>query len=447
MPSANTPGASSTPPTVLLVDDSRVMRKAIGMILTQEFTLIEAEDGEDGWEKLTSNPEIQVIISDIEMPRLDGFGLLERLRNFEDIRISQMPVIIITGAEDEETRQSALDQGATDFVTKPVDKTQLLARVRTNARFTETRRTLEDTSYSLKSESTQDPITGLNSRRFFLQRGEQDIAYAKRHGQGLAVLRLDIDRFRRFYTDYGDDAVDDILVCIAKLLKSHARVEDTVARIGGSAFAVLAPSTSPVEAMILAERLRSAIAQNPAQWQNVSIPMTASIGLVTLSHHLEADITGLLKLAEDHLRQARRAGGDKLSSDDMVAASTASPVKSEASTRTAEIEPLAETLGDISIPEIPEEPGTAALEEIDLTESKALINKSGSLEPVGDQALSMDEALAALAAGDAHRVEPYLSSLLRQFLPFLEHCNDKLDLGIGVATQVVRHKIENPEEE
>jgi two-component system cell cycle response regulator len=362
-----------------------------------------------------------------------------------------MPVIIITGAEDEETRQTALEQGATDFVTKPVDKTQLLARVRTNARFTETRRTLEDTSYSLKSESTQDPVTGLNSRRFFLQRGQQDIAYAKRHGQGLAVLRLDIDKFRRFYDDYGDDAVDEILISVASLLKSHARVEDTVARVGGAAFAVLAPSTSPGEAMILAERLRYAIAQHPAQWQNVSIPMTASVGLVTLAHHLDSDISGLLKLAEDHLRQARRAGGDQLSSDDKAAAGAAQVASAQPAplepTQTAEIQPLGDALDDIGIPEIPDETGSAELEQIGLPAVELHTDDSPGLKPDNAEIPSMDEAMAALAAGEAHRVEPYLWSLLKQCLPFLEHCNDKLDLGIGVATQVVRHKIENPEEE
>jgi len=446
MPSMNKSDASAAPPTVLLIDDSRVMRKAISMILSQEFNLIEAEDGEDGWEKLTSNPEIQVVISDIEMPKLDGFGLLERLRNFEDVRISQMPVIIITGADDEETRQSALDQGATDFVTKPVEKSQLLARVRSSAKFTETKRNLEDTSYSLKSESTQDPLTGLSSRRFFLQRGEQDIAFAKRHGQGLALLRLDVDRFRRLYGDYGDDAVDDILIWIARLLKSHARVEDTVARIGGAAFAILAPSTSPGEAMILAERLRIAVSKNPYQWQNVSVPMTASVGMATLGQHLDSDIGGLLKAAEDRLREARRSGGDKLSSDETVAAGPAARVNPEtpsaAQAPHAEIEPLDASLGDFSLEDIPVLPDE--VEPIDLATSDP---GAVDMEPVAGDQLSVDQALTALTTGEAHRLEPHLWSLLTRCLPLLEYCNKKLDLGIGIATQVVRHKIENPDEE
>ena len=195
-------------PTVLVIDDSRVMRKAISKILAGEFEMVEAEDGETGWQQLTSHPEIEVVISDIEMPGLDGFELLTRLRNFEDVRISTMPVIIITATEDEETRQAALDKGATDFITKPIDRTQLLARTRALARYTETTRDLEETAITLKSETTHDPLTGLNSRRFFLQRGEQDIAYSRRHNQDMALLRVDIDKFRRLYTEYGDEIVD-----------------------------------------------------------------------------------------------------------------------------------------------------------------------------------------------------------------------------------------------
>ena len=419
---------------MLLVDDSRVMRKAISMILTQEFDLIEAEDGEDGWAKITSTPEIQVIISDIEMPKLDGFGLLERLRNFEDVHINQMPVIIITGADDEETRQSALDQGATDFVTKPVDKTQLLARVRANARFTETKRDLEETAISLKSDSTFDPITGLSSRRFFLQRGEQDIAYAKRHGQDLALIRIDIDHFRRLYADYGDEAVDEILLWLAKLMKAHARIEDTVARVGGASFAVLAPATSPSEAVVLGERLRNAISNKPFQRKDASIPLTASAGLVTLNRHPESNIADLLKLSEEQLRQARRSGGNRIHSDQLLEPAA---VVAPAPTQTVAKEPEA----------VPMDLDITATEDIAMAETALASPEAEQAVEVSAEVPTVEEAIARLASGETQQLDPYLWSLLTQFLPLLEHCNQKLDLGIGIATQVLRHKIENQDQE
>ncbi len=426
--------SNSTRPTILLVDDSRVMRKAMQKILGDEFELLEAENGEVGWEQLTSHPEIEVVISDIEMPKLDGYELLTRLRNFEDIRIRKIPVIIITGTDDEETKQTALDLGATDFITKPFDRIQLLARARALAKYTETTRDLEETTISLKSESTQDPLTGLKSRRFFLQRGEQDIAYCKRHNQDMALLRVDIDKFRHLYAEYGDETVDEILIWIAQVLSQHARIEDTIARIGGSSFAIMAPSTNPGEAMILADRLRSAIAKTHYKKENLVIPMTASIGLTTLNNHPNSDIEALLKVASNNLREIRRSGGNAVQVE---------------SAGGAEIFPIIEDREDTdSLPDIEFlQQFDAETNDVVSAESEELVF-GGDINPVDEtQAPQIDKAITSLDSGYLPDVEPQLWSLLKRLLPLLEYCDEKLELGIGAATGVIRQKIENPEEE
>jgi len=117
-------------PRIIVVDDSRVIRRAISKILGAEFDVIEAEDGESGWERLLEDESIQVVVADVEMPRLDGYSLICRIRAAEPPRIKNIPVIIITGAQDEETRQRAFACGATDFITKPIDRVQMLARAR-----------------------------------------------------------------------------------------------------------------------------------------------------------------------------------------------------------------------------------------------------------------------------------------------------------------------------
>lgn len=428
------PAVNGVRPTVLLVDDSRVMRKAISKILGDEFDLVEAADGEAGWEQLTSHPEIEVVISDIEMPKLDGYEFMTRIRNFEDIRIRNMPVIIITGAEDEETRQTALDMGATDFIIKPVDRTQLLARTRAQAKYTETTRDLEETAITLQTESTQDPLTKLSSRRFFLQRGEQDIAYCTRHNQDLALLRVDIDKFRGLYAEHGDETVDEILIWIAQTLTQTARAEDTLARIGGSSFAVMAPSTNPGEAMVLGDRLRSAISKRPFEKDNLVIPMTTSIGMATLTNHPKSDIETLLKIANDNLRKARRSGGDAVEAED------------EASTD------LLPTIEDMENPGAPVDSGDLAPAEntitaIDFSESEKLVLGSDMVELDEIPEPQLDKAMASLDSGVLSELEPHLWSLLKRLLPMLEYCDEKLNLGIGAATKVIRHKIENPEEE
>ncbi len=424
----------STRPTILLVDDSRVMRKAMQKILGDEFELLEAENGEIGWEQLTSHPEIEVVISDIEMPKLDGYELLTRLRNFEDVRIRKMPVIIITGTDDEETRQTALNMGATDFITKPFDRIQLLARTRAQAKYTETTRDLEETTISLKSESTQDPLTGLKSRRFFLQRGEQDIAYCKRHNQDMALLRVDIDKFRRLYAEYGDETVDEILIWLAQILKQHARIEDTIARIGGSSFAIMAPSTSPGEAMILADRLRSAISKRLYKKDNLVIAITVSIGLTTLTHHPNSDIEALLKVANNNLRDVRRSGGNAVQDENADG---------------AELFPIIEDKEDTdSLPDNEFlQPIDGETDDVVLAEPEEIVLGS-DMNPMDEaQAPQIDKAITSLDTGHLPDVEPHLWSLLKRLLPLLEYCDEKLGLGIGAATNVIRQKIENPEEE
>lgn len=418
------PDTETARPTILVVDDSRVIRKAIVQILGDEFEVLESINGEDGWVEITKNPDIQVVISDIEMPRIDGYGLLDLLRNFEDARIREMPVIIISGAEDEETRLKALDKGATDFIIKPLDRTQLLARTRAHAKFTETARNLEETANTLKAEATQDPLTKLSSRRFFVQRAEQDIAYSKRHNEDLAVIRLDIDKFRRLYKSHGDDAVDHILIAVAGILREQSRTEDTVARIGGSSFGILAPATSPEQAKVLADRVRASIAKNSIKWENEEIMLTASGGLVNISLYPNCDIDMLLHHAESQVRAARRAGGNQLimGEGSQKESSTTEPANDES----IDIEAVAveEPENNVSQPGEGEEIELVPLDE-DLELDAAL------------QEMAMGTGSANLEELDANG----LTQLLQDSLPMLDMCDKKLDLGIESALKLIRQKI------
>src|SRR5581483_2527732 len=148
----------------------------------------------------------------------------------------------------------------TDFIIKPIDGVQLLARTRAHARLDQTTRALVETTKTLEDQSAVDPLTELHSKRYFLQRAAQDLAYATRHGAALAIARIDIDNFRAIYKQLGDDAYDQMLIWLARTLRGVTRTEDTVARIGGGQFAVLAPSTDRAAAAVLCERLRAAAA-------------------------------------------------------------------------------------------------------------------------------------------------------------------------------------------
>jgi len=115
--------------TVLLVDDSRTVRAGLSKILSPTFTIIEAENGEDGWKILQVNTAIKLVITDIMMPKLDGYGLICRVRGAEDDRLSKLPVIVVTSAEDEISRERAHACGANNFIVKPASAQDLLERV------------------------------------------------------------------------------------------------------------------------------------------------------------------------------------------------------------------------------------------------------------------------------------------------------------------------------
>ncbi|MCW8900457.1 MAG: response regulator [Gammaproteobacteria bacterium] len=114
--------------TILVVDDSRTVRAAINKILRSTYTIVEAEDGEDAWTKLVELEKVHMVISDIMMPKLDGYGLICRIRAAKQPEISKLPIVVITSSEDALTRERAHACGANDFIIKPVSAADMVER-------------------------------------------------------------------------------------------------------------------------------------------------------------------------------------------------------------------------------------------------------------------------------------------------------------------------------
>lgn len=378
--------AEGARPHLLIADDSRVIRKAVAKILGSDFELLEAEDGEAAWEQLAADERIEVMITDIDMPRLDGYGLLCRLRAAEVPRLRQLPVIVITGAEDALTRERAYACGATDFITKPLDSVQLLARARVHARLDQATRRLSETEQALEEQSTTDALTGLHSRRFLIERGTQELAHAKRHGEELSVLRIDIDNFRVLYDTHGHEPCHRLLVWLGQLIQANCRAEDTAARLHGAQFALLAPATGRMDAAVLAERLRTAVAAQPfVDADGTSIPVTISLGLATFGREPGETLEELLAVADRNLTLAKAEGGNRLSYG--------------------------------YVEEIPP-PEEAVIAEPDL-----------------------ETALQMLANNESGKLLPYLPNLIARVLPLLELGNQHLDLGLDLSLTALKDRL------
>ncbi|MFN2309502.1 MAG: response regulator [Gammaproteobacteria bacterium] len=293
-------------PRVLVVDDSRVIRVAARKILKDEFEPLEASDGEEAWELLNKDTEIALVLSDLSMPYLDGMGLLQRLRSAEDARLRGMPMIIVTGAEDDdEAKGRAYAAGATDFISKPFDSTHLLAHTRSHIRLRNTTEELKQTTTALNDAPATDPFTGLSNQRAFLERGQQGLAYAIRHRSELALVLFQVDGFDQILIQQGKAVGGAILKAVAAALQAEIRREDTVARINLARFGLILPSAKHAGVKRLAERICERLAQSPVTGKDGgSLAFTLSASIIAPEVSPDARFEAWLERLRAQLEQA-----------------------------------------------------------------------------------------------------------------------------------------------
>lgn len=302
-------------PRILAVDDSRVMRRAMSKILSKEYDVVETENGEDAWTVLLNDESIQVVFTDLNMPFLDGYGLLERIRSSEDSRLNETPVIIITGKDDDEdAKQEALDKGANDFITKPFDSIQLQARAKAHITFKQTSTKLTETSDKLEHQATVDEVTGLGGQRYFCKVGDEILSYANRHNGQFILVRMDIDGFDKLFIKHGKNIMDKVLQSVGEKFSQLVRQEDTIARIGVSKFALILKETNMDEVLVLAERIREETQQMAFKLPNNGdlIKLTISAGLYEPELNPEQTFKELITETEKHLNDAIATGGNNI---------------------------------------------------------------------------------------------------------------------------------------
>lgn len=302
-------------PRILAVDDSRVMRRAMSKILSKEYDVVETENGEDAWTVLLNDDSIQIVFTDLNMPFLDGYGLLERIRSSDDPQLNETPVIIITGKDDDEdAKQEALDKGANDFITKPFDSIQLQARAKAHITFKQTSTKLTETSDKLERQATVDETTGLGGQRYFCKVGDETLSYACRHGGQFILIRMDIDGFNNLFLKHGKSIMDKVLHSVGEKLIQLIRQEDTIARIGVSKFALILKETNMDEVLVLANRIREEIQSLAFKLPNDGglIKLTISAGLHEPELNSESIFKELITETENYLNDAIAAGGNQI---------------------------------------------------------------------------------------------------------------------------------------
>jgi two-component system cell cycle response regulator len=302
----------STLPHILVVEDSLTSVAVISRDLREYYTLLHARDGEVAWEMLLSDPRIELVITDVQMPRLTGQQLLKLIRLSPETRIRNLPVIVMTTAEDSAEKHLAFLNGANDFLNKPVDSLELQARVNVHHRLSRTIYELEVSQAALAELATTDSLTKLKNRRQFYTQAEENLTACRRYGKDMSLLLLDIDYFKKVNDTFGHHAGDEVLVKVAELLSHMVRGVDTVARFGGEEFAVLLPETNRLGAAVLGERIRAAIEREQINVDGQHIPVTVSIGITTLAAEHVESIDQLLNIADQRLYLAKNSGRNRI---------------------------------------------------------------------------------------------------------------------------------------
>lgn len=290
--------------TVLVVEDEPLGRDLMRLQLERAgFRVLLAETSKEALhEAITNSPDI--ILLDIVLPDGNGLDVLRKLR--EERRTHLMPVLLVTALSDTEDIVNGLAEGASDYITKPINFPVLLARMHTHLRLAQTIAQVETQRQVLERLAAIDELTGVYNRRSLFEALEAQVYGALRYSHPLSLLMLDIDHFKKVNDEYGHPAGDAVLRGFARRALEQLRLADVFARYGGEEFCVVLPETGQEGAELVAERLRQAIAEAPFETPEGMLSVTVSIGGVTLPPN-EADASHALTVANQLIASADAA--------------------------------------------------------------------------------------------------------------------------------------------
>jgi two-component system cell cycle response regulator len=297
-------------PKVLIIDDSRLIAHvAKTMLAKRGHDVILAQDGLAGLEAAKSE-QPDIILLDLIMPVMDGYHVCQGLKEEDSTR--EIPVIMLTSKAEPADKVKGLEMGALDYVTKPFDEGELVARVNTQLRLKELYEALQEKNRQLQELANRDGLTGLYNHRYFHQQLSKDFLRARRYHESLSCILLDIDYFKRFNDTHGHQTGDLVLSTLGHLIQDSIRDSDFAARYGGEEFALVLYHSNGPAALDVAQRLRHSVEGCEVRDEDKVLHVTISVGVATFPHEAIGDSKALIESADKALYRAKKNGRNRV---------------------------------------------------------------------------------------------------------------------------------------
>ena len=284
---------------VLLVDDEPDIRRVVAAKLRGAGCTVEtASDGAEACRRMAESPP-HVVLLDVMMPGMSGIEVCRWIRSQPAVQHAY--IIFLTAKAQVSDRVNGLDAGADDYVVKPFDLNELLARVRAGERrYTNLR--------ALKEQAVRDALTGLYGKQVFWAFMEKEFHRARRYAYALAVVVIDIDNLKAINDDHGHLAGDAAIRAVGRVLEDSRRGSDVAVRFGGDEFVLLLPQTDLAGTQVVAERIRQAVENASIEHAGNTLSLTVSIGFACTDASSAGTPEELFELADAACRDAKRGG-------------------------------------------------------------------------------------------------------------------------------------------
>ena len=297
--------------TIVVADDDRITRELLaGMLRRHGFVVETVPDGQVAVERVAKGG-VDLVLLDILMPRLSGLEACRLLKGMTSD--SFLPVVLVTVKTDSASRVEGLKIGADDYVCKPFDEHELVARVEAMLRIKRLHDHVVEARARLEQLSLHDDLTGLYNYRYLHSRLSEEFKRAERYHDPLACLVIDIDRLQAHNDAGGREAGDRVVRFVADTIRRSVREVDVVARFGGDEFLVVLPSTHYAGSITVAERIFQDANQRIAGWEQRSrLPVALSLGVALFPSRDVRTKDALLRGADAALHAAKRDGGNRI---------------------------------------------------------------------------------------------------------------------------------------